>query len=278
MCRWFIYFGDKILLRDILFTSKHSIIKQSYQKKFTPFLEEPNKRDHEVNVDGFGVGWYVHGYSEPCLYTSTKTPWADHNIQRISDFIYTKKIFAHIRAIKPFSKSIVHEYNCHPFIHKNFMFMHNGDISNFCNFKKQLINILKDDVFKLGKGNTDSEFAFLLFINQLNEELFNNGGYLSKNCMILYIKNIINTLLLYNKGYVMSLNFAVTDGKTTVCTRFINSDVENPPSLYYNKFDNNIIISSEPTDYQNNWIIIEKNKMLAYSNKKIYIEDISYCN
>ena len=48
MCRWLIYFGNEILLKEILFNGENSIIKQSYKKTFTPFLEEPNKRDHEI--------------------------------------------------------------------------------------------------------------------------------------------------------------------------------------------------------------------------------------
>ena len=275
MCRWFIYFGNKTILKNILFTEKHSIIKQSYQKKFTPFLDEPNKRDHEINVDGFGVGWYVNKHFEPCLYTSTKTPWSDQNIIRISNYINTKKVFAHIRAIKPFSNSVVNENNCHPFTYKNFMFMHNGDISDINDYKKDLIGILKNNIFSLYKGNTDSEFAFLIFLNQLEEYIIKNGGYLTKNKMKSYIINVIDTFLFFGKN-PMSLNFAVTDGKTIICTRFINSEIENPPSLYYKKIDNNIFISSEPTNYDNNWEIIKKNSILTYNKKNIEIENLDF--
>ena len=99
MCRWLIYFGDTITLHDILFDGHNSIIKQSYKKTFTPFLEEPNSRDHEINADGFGVGWYHDQINDPCLYISTKPPWSDINIKRISKYIKSKLVFTHIRAI-----------------------------------------------------------------------------------------------------------------------------------------------------------------------------------
>jgi len=273
MCRWFIYFGDKVLLKDILFTSKHLIIKQSYQKKFTPFLDEPNKRDHEVNVDGFGVGWYVGKKKDLCLYTSTKPPWNDQNLYRISEYLKTNRVFAHIRAIKPFSNSIVHEFNCHPFIHKNLMFMHNGDIQNFINFKKDIIMNLKEDIFKLSKGGTDSEFAFLLLLNQFDKKIIDNGGYIRKERIKECILNIINTFIEYNKN-PMSMNFAFTDGKTIICTRFINSDEDNPPSLYYKQISSGIAISSEPIDYHDGWNIIEKNNILVYNNNILEIDNI----
>jgi glutamine amidotransferase len=265
MCRWLIYIGDNITINNILFDGHNSIIKQSYKKTFTPFLEEPNIRDHIINADGFGVGWYNINFLEPCLYISTNTPWSDINIRRVSRYIESKLIFAHIRAIKPLSISLVHEYNCHPFTHKNFMFMHNGDLKNFINFKKRIINDLDDDVYKIIKGNTDSEYAFALFLNFLDKDLFINGGNLD---YILFKKNVIKLiekLIDYGDNIPMSMNFAFTDGKTIICTRYINADDE-PPSLYYRILNNNIIISSEPVDYDDSWVYIKKNSIITYKN------------
>jgi predicted glutamine amidotransferase len=273
MCRWLIYYGDIIKLHDILFDGHNSIIKQSYKKTFTPFLGEPNVRDHEINADGFGVGWFQNDMNDPCIYISTNTPWSDINIKRLSKYIDSKLIFTHIRAIKPLSISIVHEYNCHPFSHKNFMFMHNGDLKNFIDFKKKIINDISDDIYKIIKGNTDSEYAFGLFLNLLEEKFFLNGGFLEPNIFKSKIIELIKNLIKYGNNEPMSMNFAFTDGKTVVSTRFINSD-EEPPSLYYRILNNNIIISSEPIDYDESWNYIEKNSIVTYSNNNINIEKI----
>ena len=257
MCRFYIYKGKKILLKEILYNQKHSIFKQSFHKKFTPLLKELNNRDHELNIDGFGVGWYN---KELCLYTSLKTPWCDENLKRLSKILETKLLFSHIRGIKPFSNNyLVHEYNCHPFMYKNYLFMHNGDINNFNIIKKYIINKIDDDIFNLIKGNTDSEYIFALFINELK---------INKN-YINIIKNIIKYLISF--GNLMSLNLAFTDGETIVCSRYINSDKEEPPSLYYKLSKNNIQISSEPIDYLDDWILIKKNHILLYENNKLNI-------
>lgn len=265
MCRWLIYTGDLITIKNILFNGHNSIIKQSYKKTFTPFLEEPNIRDHLINADGFGIGWYNNDFLEPCLYISTNTPWSDINIRRISKYIQSKLIFAHIRAIKPLSLSLVHEYNCHPFTHNNFMFMHNGDLTNFINFKKKIINDLDDDVYKIIKGNTDSEYAFALFLNFLDKDIFTNGGKLDHLLFKKIVIMLIHKLNNYGDNIPMSMNFAFTDGEIIICTRYINADDE-PPSLYYRILNNNIIISSEPIDYVNSWIYIEKNSIITYKN------------
>ena len=273
MCRWLIYIGKEITLNEILFNGENSIIKQSYKKTFTPFLEEPNKRDHEINADGFGIGWYNNTLQEPCLYISTNTPWGDINIRKLSNYITSKFIFAHIRAIKPLSLSIIHEYNCHPFTHRNFMFMHNGDIKNFISFKKKIVNDLKDDVYKIIKGNTDSEFAFAIFLNFLDKETFFDGRQLEINFFKEIVIKTIKKLVKYGNNIPMSMNFAFTDGNTIICTRYINND-EEPPSLYFRIMENSAIISSEPVDYDDNWKYITKNNLVIYSKNTISIEPI----
>ena len=275
MCRLFIYFGDSINFKEILFSQKHSIIKQSYMKTYTPFLNIPNIRDHEFNVDGFGIAWYFDNSKNPCLYTSTKPPWNDINIKRLSKYLSSKLIFGHVRAIKPFSKSLVHEYNCHPFQYKNFLFMHNGDIKNFDFYRKNVIGILKNDVYKIIKGNTDSEYAFALFLNILDDKIFKNGGYIKDIGVFRnLINNLINSLLKICNDTCMSLNFGITDGNTIICTRFLNCKDEEPPSIHYKTYNNNIMISSEPIDYDDDWTVLGKNKMLIYSNNKIIIYNL----
>ena len=58
MCRWLIYSGEKTDLKSILWTPSNSIFKQTYKKPYTPFVTKLNKRDHPINVDGFGIVWY----------------------------------------------------------------------------------------------------------------------------------------------------------------------------------------------------------------------------
>lgn len=273
MCRWLIYLGNEIPLNNILFNGENSIIKQSYKKTFTPFLEEPNERDHEINADGFGIGWYSEDIKEPCIYISTNTPWSDINIKRLSNHISSKFIFAHIRAIKPLSQSIIHEYNCHPFSYKNFMFMHNGDLKNFNNFKKKIINYLSDNVFNLIKGSTDSEYVFAIFLNFLSKKIFKNGGELEVNYFKTIVLKTIKKIESYQSKIPMSMNFAFTDGKTIICTRYINND-EEPPSLYFRVLDSSVIISSEPVDYDDNWKYITKNNLVIYNKNTISIEPI----
>ena len=82
---------------------------------------------------------------------------------------------------------------------------------------------------------------------------------------------------------VVSLNFCVYDGKTIICTRFINTNNENPPSLYYTnnfkinqEYNQNIIISSEPiSKKESDWKLVPKNNLLILnSENKIKIKKL----
>lgn len=264
MCRWFIYYGNQICFYDILYNHKHSIIKQSYLKKYTPFLEENNIRDHEVNVDGYGIGWYEKN-KEVCYYTSVKTPWNDFSFKRLSKILKARLIFAHVRAIKPFSSGLIHEFNCHPFNYKNILFMHNGDLKHFNDHKKNIIENIDDDIYKSLQGNTDSEHIFLLILTYLKNKKFTINNV--KQAILDVIK-FINTL-----NTTFSFNIAITNNKFIIFTRYINNN-EKPPSLYYNKSCNNMLISSEPINFDDKWVYIPKNVLGVYHNKKLQIDKI----
>ncbi|HEY7699287.1 MAG TPA: class II glutamine amidotransferase, partial [Vicinamibacteria bacterium] len=49
MCRWLAYSGAPVLLDELLFKPKHSLIDQSMSAKAAVTV---------TNGDGFGVGWY----------------------------------------------------------------------------------------------------------------------------------------------------------------------------------------------------------------------------
>ena len=265
MCRWFIYFGNEINLESILYNHKNSILKQSFKKKYTPFLDKPNERDHEINVDGFGIGWYLRKKKEPIFYKCNKTPWSDFNFKRLSKIFASKLIFSHIRAIKPFSEGLIHEFNCHPFCYKKILFMHNGDLKNFTKYKKNLIEYINDDIFSLIKGTTDSEYIFSLILTICK----NNFSQKNIKTSILKAIKLINSL----SNDTISLNIAITNGNFIIFTRYINNK-ESPSSLYYKLCNNYILISSEPINFNELWIPIPKNSIGCYYKKKLVINDI----
>ena len=293
MCRLFIYKGDTELIKNLLWLPWHSLLKQSFREPFTPLTEYPNPRDHHINVDGFGLCWYKKNITTPCLYVNTMPPWNDRNLLNLSNYINTDLFFAHVRGIKPFTKNtFVHEYNCHPFCYKNISWMHNGDISTPILLKKYVFENLSNELLVNIKGNTDSEYAFHLFLNQLLKKTNQNLSNIKK--WEISLKETIKIIDKLTKG-VSSMNFCVTDGTIIVCSRYISININNekPPSMYIStgeeyitntncsymkesKINNCVIISSEPID--NNivgWKLVPQNTILSVDNSnKINITDI----
>ncbi|GAB4015149.1 MAG: hypothetical protein Fur0010_13880 [Bdellovibrio sp.] len=72
MCRFLTYSGRPVLMHDLLYEPKNSLIKQSIKA---------NEAVEPLNGDGFGIGWYNNELDEtPGLYTSTRPAWNDRNL------------------------------------------------------------------------------------------------------------------------------------------------------------------------------------------------------
>jgi predicted glutamine amidotransferase len=149
MCRWLAYTGSPVLLTDVLYTPKHSLIDQSLHSKYGA---------ETTNGDGFGVGWYDMGPT-PAIFRSIEPAWNDQNLRELSGHVRSPMFFAHIRAA---IGSPVQQSNCHPFRHGNWLWMHNGFIADFAAMKRDIVLAIDEKLFPEITGGTDSEALFYL--------------------------------------------------------------------------------------------------------------------
>ena len=206
---------------------------------YTPGCEVNHRRNHPVNVHGCGIGWYARercglvdelgldAYNRPTVYTTVAAPSHDRNLRALSKTISSSLLFGHVRAAGPGAS--VHQYNCHPFFMGRYMFMHNGDITDFSKVRRGLQRELRDDLFDHMSGTTDSELLFLLILNRLPDCHTQQDPATLQQAVLDAFCAVIKA----NRGKANSLNIAFTDGETTIATRYRNSDLEEPPSLYY---------------------------------------------
>lgn len=149
MCRWLAYSGAPVLLDDVLFRTDHSLIDQSLRASASPTT---------TNGDGFGVGWYG-GRDVPGVYRDVRPAWNDSNLKALAGQIESPMFLAHVRAT---TGSAVQRTNCHPFSHENWLFVHNGEISEFGRLHRDLAMAVAPDLFHEISGSTDSELMFML--------------------------------------------------------------------------------------------------------------------
>lgn len=134
MCRWMVYTGAPILMEELLFKPKHSLIDQSMSS---------HSAETPTNGDGFGVGWY--GYQGKAgLYHSIRPAWNDFNLRDLAAQIETHLFLAHVRAT---SQATVQETNCHPFRFKNWLFVHNGEVFEIEKVRRDLLFAIAPDLF-----------------------------------------------------------------------------------------------------------------------------------
>jgi predicted glutamine amidotransferase len=149
MCRWMAWFGQPVLIEELLFKTQHGIVDQSLHSRMGA---EP------TNGDGFGLGWYG-AQPEPALYRSVGPAWADPNLHELAAHIESHLFMTHVRAA---IGSPVQETNCHPFRRGRRLFVHNGFINGFRELRRDLMIAIDPSLFAEVHGSTDTEVVFHL--------------------------------------------------------------------------------------------------------------------
>ena len=306
MCRFLVYKGkDEILLSKLILEPAHSILTQSYDSR----LRLDTRRPH--NGDGFGVGYYTSPAlgPEPCIFTSTIPAWNCINLKRIASKTTSPLVFAHVRAT---TEGALADNNCHPFQHGSLMFMHNGNVGAWRFIKRRLADSLQDRFFLGVQGGTDSEWAFALFLNRLSQidgvdpdvEPEGNRGFghaVLRQAMletIQWINRFIGELSEEQRAQTDTrslLNFAVTDGHSVICTRYVSSTTDEAASLYFSSGTNwrsegregqfkmerrdkgadIVLVASEPLTFErDNWVTVPTNSILTIHRQTVMIHPI----
>src|SRR5688572_26709105 len=153
MCRWLAYSGEPLQPSTLVLDPVHSVVAMSLN---SPLGAEP------VNGDGFGFGWYPEDPARgatPAVFRSIEPAWNDQNLRELSQAVRTPLFFTHVRAA---AGPPIQQTNCHPFRYENWLFMHNGAISEFGRIKRELVLAVDPSLYPLIQGTTDTEVLFLL--------------------------------------------------------------------------------------------------------------------
>lgn len=210
MCRWMAYTGAPIRIESLLFQAKNNLVDQSLSSRSA---ETP------TNGDGFGLGWYSD-LPRPGLFRSIRPAWNDFNLRDIAAQVKSSLFLAHVRAT---SLATVQETNCHPFRYDNWLFVHNGEISEIEKTHQALLQAVDPKFFGNILGSTDSELMFHLALSfgLLEDPL----GGLSR--MVGFIEQQGRKAGIADSVW---MTVAVTDGRTIYSVRYA-SDGE-APTLY----------------------------------------------
>jgi len=284
MCRFVFYKGDPITLSSLITEPEHSIIHQSYQS-----LE----RKEPLNGDGFGIAWYSpETATEPAVFKEISPAWSNQNLLNIARVVRSGCILGHVRAAT--SGLAVIRPNCHPFAWRDFSFMHNGFIGGFAKIRRNLQAELSDEAFATIGGSTDSEHVFALFI----DEILQHGNPETAEQIAERLAGAMARVEAAKKAAGIArhsqLNFAVTNGRHSVVTRYVSDPSKQPNTLYvvegksYSCVDGEIhlspsgsarqavLIASEPLSSSEDWREVEPNhQLLIDANNRVEIKPLT---
>ena len=144
------------------------------------------------------------------------------------------------------------------------MWMHNGGLGGWKYIKRRLADRLADKWYLGVQGGTDSEWAFALFLDTLERLGHDPSSCPEKGFGPTVLRKAIEqTIALINemtdsipKSVIQNedvdtrslLNFAVTDGHSVICTRYISSAKDEAASLYYSSGTQWATRTSSPND------------------------------
>lgn len=208
------------------------------------------------------------------------------------------------------------EDNCHPFCCGSLMWMHNGGLGGWRHIKRRLGERLADRWYLGVVGGTDSEWAFALFLDTL-ERMGHDpaaqpddgfGPTVLRQAMLRTIQSINqliddipdSVLLAEHVDTRSLLNFAVSDGHSVICTRYVSSSTDEAASLYYSSGtmwgtraqhqqvdDQNyhmersdkgaevVLVASEPLTFEReNWANVPTNSILTIHKQTVMIHPI----
>jgi predicted glutamine amidotransferase len=153
MCRWMAWFGEPVLMEELLFKTQHGLVDQSLHSRMGA---------ETTNGDGIGVGWYGGG-DGPAVYRSVAPAWGDENLRELAAHVASPLFMSHVRAA---IGSPVQQTNCHPFRHGNWLFVHNGFVDGFTAMRRELMLTLDADLFASVQGSTDTEVIFHMALSE----------------------------------------------------------------------------------------------------------------
>ena len=121
MCRHLAWRGEPRTLHDLVAGPPHGLYTQSWAPR--------RQRHGTVNVDGFGVGWWVPDRPEPVRYRRAQPIWTDASFASLAPTVAAASVIAAVRSATP--GTAPDEGAAAPFTHGPWLLSHNGRLGDW---------------------------------------------------------------------------------------------------------------------------------------------------
>jgi predicted glutamine amidotransferase len=223
MCRFLILSSsEEVLLSEVILRAENSLVQQSFDAH---------------SQQGFGVAWYHPHAPAPALFKSIEPAWSNANLREMCAATRSSCMLAHVRAATP--GSIISRENSHPFKFGRLLFCHNGHVERFDGvngIKRAMRQGLSEEAYDMIQGTTDSETLFALLVSALPDPKRASAFRADElvDALLAMVRTVLRTLAECSVGEgFTTLNCCLSDGETSVVSRFCDKPAVPPPSLYF---------------------------------------------
>jgi glutamine amidotransferase len=225
MCRHLAYLGPRIALADLLFEAPHALVRQAW-------APQDMRGGGTINADGFGVGWYPDGATDPVRYRRDCPMWADANLPSLAGTVRSGAFMAAVRSATVGMPVV--ETAAAPFAEGRWLFSHNGAVTGWPDSMEKLAGRLPlRDLLTLD-APTDSALLWALILGRLRA-----GAELRQA-----LADTVVEVAAAAPG--SRLNLLLTDGVTVAGTA-------SGHALSVFSTAEETLISSEPLDHRPGW-------------------------
>jgi len=232
MCRHLAYVGPPVHLGALLSDPPHSLVRQSWAPRRQVRVR--------MNADGFGVGWYVDGESEPARYRRSIPAWTDQNLVELCRVVRAGAVLAAVRSAT--TGFPVAEAACAPFRSGRWLFSNNGKLFDWPACVDRLAADLPRTSLAGEPALTDSTLLWALVRNRLE-----NGED--------PVTVIAEVTAAARAGAGGRVNLMLHDGSRIVATAAGDT-------LSYRVGGGAVVVASEPHDDEGGWVDVPDDSVL----------------
>lgn len=258
MCRFVVYRGPDVALRNVVFGGSHSLVEQAYDPR--------ELLVGHTNADGYGVVWYRG--ANPVRIARREPIWYDPDLERLLDTIRSGTVVASLRNATPGMS--IGAGGLAPLLVDEWSFALNGYVTGFHDgIKRKIHESLSAPVYRHLRDGSDTEALFLLALQAMRDGTDAAGA-------LTHVIRVIRELVAERarateaeRAGIAQLNMILSNAETTAVSRA--SSVEATNSLYrasYRDSDTGllpggVIVASEALDGDEAWERIEPQSILA---------------
>ena len=244
MCRHLAYVGAARSLHELLVAPPFSIVRQSWAPR--------EQRFGTINVDGFGVGWYADGDPTPARYRRDIPIWSDQSFADLARVTRSTAVLAAVRSATPGTAAGVE--SAAPFANGKYLFSHNGRVDGWPDHITPLADKVPTAALVNLVAHTDSALLWAVVQEALS------SGLSADRAIALTVRQTADST-------TGRLNLLLHDGERIFATRYGDT-------LYYRKEPHGVVVASEPTGDDADWVEVPDFSVLVADSSAVAIRPI----